>query len=253
MIQRFGKRVRRRLLWTFLAFGIGAGATWYYREAVFNFLLIPAGESLSPFEGGLPVFTAPTDMMAATIHLAMRGGAIVAMPVLVASIFTLLSPLLPTQQKRFLIVFLPATALCFVGGAAFAYYVMLPTGLKFLLHFGDGIAIPLITITEYMELLTAMMFWLGIVFELPLAMYLLAKMRIVSYTRMRRLRKFVPVAAFILSAFLTPTFDVINQTMLAVPIIVLYEVGLFLAWVARPEAGDYMAIKKIMSVVGKIW
>lgn len=251
-IQRFGNRVRRRVLWAFLAFGAGAGATWYFREDIFLFLLKPAGGSLSPFEDGLPVFTAPTDMMGATIHLAMKGGAAAALPVVVAGVYTLIRPIVPSEQRRFIALFFPASALCFAGGAAFAYYVMLPTGLKFLLHFGDGIAVPLITITAYMELLTAMIFWLGIVFQLPLAMYLLAKTRIVSYSRMRRLRKFVPVAAFILSAIITPTFDVINQTMLAVPIIVLYEVGLFLAWLARPEKGDYMGIKKIKSAVGRI-
>ena len=248
-LQRFGHRVRRRILWTFIAFGIGASATWFYREAVFAFLLVPAGDSLSPFEGGLPVFTAPTEMMSATIHLAMRGGMLLAAPVMVVSMFTLLSPMLPRQSRRFLTIFIPATFVCFAGGAAFAYFVMLPTGLKFLLHFGDGIAVPLITITEYMELMTAMMFWLGVVFELPLAMYLLAKMRIVAYQRMKRFRKFVPVAAFILSAIITPTFDVINQTMLAVPIIVLYEFGLFLAWMARPEMGNYMWLRTIAHVV----
>ena len=213
-------------------------------------LLAPAGGELSPFEDGLPVFTSPTSMMGATIQLAIRGGAIAALPVLVVSVYTLFSSLIPPQQRRFLVIFLPATVLCFLLGAAFAYFVMLPTGLAFLLNFGTGVAVPLIVLSEYIDLLSAMIFWLGVVFELPIAMFLLAKMRIVSYLRLRGLRKYVPVSAFILSAIITPTFDVVNQTLLAVPIIVLYEIGLFLSWIAWPEEGDYMFVKKIRAGIG---
>ena len=240
-----GRRIRIRLFWVLLTFGAGAGATWYYKEAVFGLLLAPAGDNLSPFAGGLPIFTSPTSMMGATIQLAIRGGVIAALPVLVVSVYTLFSSLVPPQQRRFLVIFLPATVLSFLLGAIFGYFVLLPTGLKFLLNFGDGVAVPVIVLSEYIDLLSSMIFWLGVVFELPIAMFLLAKMQIVSYLRLRGLRKYVPVAAFILSAIITPTFDVVNQTLLAVPIILLYEIGLFLSWLAWPEQGDYMFVKKI--------
>ena len=245
-----GRRIRIRLFWILLTFGAGAGATWYYREAVFSLLLAPAGGNLSPFEGNLPIFTSPTSMMGATIQLAIRGGGLAALPVVVVSVYTLFSLLIPPQQRRFLVIFLPATVVCFLLGAAFAYFVLLPTGLQFLLNFGTGVAVPVIVLDEYISLLTAMVFWLGVVFELPITMYLLAKMQIISYLRLRGLRKYVPVAAFILSAIITPTFDVFNQTLLAVPIIVLYEVGLFLSWVAWPEQGDYLFVKKIRAGIG---
>ena len=243
-----GQRRRRRLFLVLITFGAGAAATWYYREAVFNLLIAPSGGNLSPFDG-MPVYNSPTAMMGATIQLAMRGGAIAALPVLAVSVYTLFSPLIPPQQRRFLVIFLPATVLCFLCGAAFAYWVLLPTGLKFLLNFGSGVAVPVIDISEYLNLLVAMMFWLGVVFELPIAMFLLAKLRIISYLRLRGLRKYVPVTAFILSAIITPTFDIVNQTLLAVPIIILYELGLFLSWLAWTEQGDYMFVKKIRSLL----
>ena len=140
--------------------------------------------------------------------------------------------------------------MCFLLGAAFGYWVLLPNGLKFLLNFGTGVAVPLIVLSEYISLLTAMIFWLGVIFELPIAMFLLAKLRIVSYLRLRRLRRYVPVAAFILSAIITPTMDVLNATLMAVPMIVLYEVGLFLSWLANTEEGDYMFVKKISAGIG---
>lgn len=239
--QRFGKRVRNLLLWSFIAFGVGAASTWHFQADVFRFLFAPAGGSLSAF-GGAPVFTAPTDMMSATIKLAIRGGAIAALPVIVVGAYTLVRPALPAKQHRFIVLFFPATVLCFLAGAAFAYFVLLPTGLGFLLGFGGGVAIPLITITEYLDLLMSMIFWLGVVFELPVAMYLLAKTGIISYRRMKNLRVFVPVTAFILGAIITPTFDAVNQSLVAVPIIVLYEFGLFCAWLAHPERGNYLWI-----------
>ena len=250
--QRFGKRLRLRLVWSFIAFGIGAALTWYYREAIFSFLIAPAEGSLSPF-GGAPVFTGPTAMIGATISLALRGGALAAVPVMVVSVYTLVSPAIPGAQRRFILWFFPATLMCFLTGGAFAYFVMLPTGLGFLLHFGDGVAIPLITINEYLDLMMAMMFWLGVVFEIPVVMYLLAKTDIVSYRRMKSLRKFVPVFAFILSAIITPTFDAFNQTLVAVPIILLYEVGLFCAWVTHTDRGDYLWLGSIARGIRWMW
>ena len=246
-----GRRIRVRLFWILLTFGAGAGGTWYFKEAVFSLLLAPAGDNLSPFDGQ-PIFTSPTAMMGATIQLAIRGGVIAALPILVVSVYTLFSSLVPPQQRRFLVIFLPATVLSFLLGAAFAYWVLLPTGLRFLLNFGDGVAVPVIVLSEYIDLLTSMILWLGVVFELPIAMFLLAKMRIVSYLKFRGLRKYVPVAAFILSAIITPTFDVVNQTLLAVPMILLYEVGLFLSWLANTEEGDYLFVKKIRSGLTKV-
>jgi len=250
--QRFGKRLRLRLVWSFIAFGIGAALTWYYREDIFLFLLAPAEGSLSPFDGA-PVFTGPTAMIGATISLALRGGALAAVPIMVIGVYTLVSPAIPGPQRRFILWFFPATLVCFLTGGAFAYVVMLPTGLGFLLHFGDGVAIPLITIDEYLDLMMAMMFWLGVVFEIPVVMYLLAKADIVSYRRMKSLRKFVPVFAFILSAIITPTFDAFNQTLVAVPIILLYEVGLFCAWVTHTDRGDYLWLGSIARGIRWMW
>jgi len=250
--QRFGKRLRLRLAWSFIAFGIGAASTWYYREDIFLFLLAPAEGSLSPF-GGAPVFTGPTAMIGATISLALRGGALAAVPIMVIGVYTLIRPAIPGPQRRFILWFFPATLVCFLTGGAFAYVVMLPTGLGFLLHFGDGVAIPLITIDEYLDLMMAMMFWLGVVFEIPVVMYLLAKTDIVSYRRMKSLRKFVPVFAFILSAIITPTFDAFNQTLVAVPIILLYEVGLFCAWVTHTDRGDYLWLGSIARGIRWMW
>ena len=234
-IRKHLRGVKRRLLYVFLAFGIGASLTWYFRTVVMLWLLAPAREQLSPT--GQPIFTSPTEMFSLTIGLAIKGGLVVGFPVLTYHVARFLSPLLSKRQRHFLVLFLPASLLCYLAGIAFAYFVLLPTGLQFLLHFGTEVAVPMIRISEYMTLVFAMLFWLGVVFELPLIMMMLVKLRIVSYQQLKRLRRYVPAMAFILSAIITPTFDIINQTLVAVPIILLYEVGLVLSWLATGGLG----------------
>ncbi len=229
---RFARGVKRQLLWIFISYGIGASLTWYYREAVFSLLLAPARGMLSPTSD--PVFVAPTEMLSATIHLSLMGGLVASLPMIAVGFFRLLIPVLGPGGRRFALFFFPAVLLSYLAGTAFAYYILLPAGLAFLLSFGTNVATPMVRISEYMSLVTAMLFWLGLVFELPLVMFILAKFRLVSRVRFRQYRKYVPVSAFILAAIITPTFDVVNQTLVAVPLIVLFEVGLFLAWLGRP-------------------
>ena len=216
-------------------------------------MFAPAKGNLSPY-GGLPIFTGPTDMMGATIQLALTGGLVVAAPVATISVYSLLSPLLNRKQRRFVTFAIPAVLACYLIGVAFAYFVMLPVGLKFLLHFGNGIAVPLISITEYMSLVTAMLFWLGVIFELPLVMFMLTKLRLVKYERFRKMHRYVPAAAFILGALITPSFDVVNQTLVSVPIILLYEAGLCLSRLARPkEQGHKTVVQKIKAWAALRW
>jgi len=232
------------LIWTFLAFGIGAGSTFYYNAKVFGFLLAPAGNNLSPFDGQ-PVFNSPIDMMGATISLAIRGGTVLALPVLVTGILTLLKPWIRTSYWWFLTIFTVLTVVSFLTGAAFVYIVMLPVSLEFLLSFGEDVAVPLILLDSYIELTSSLMLWVGLIFELPIAMYLLVKFRILSYQKLRRFRKFVPPTAIILAGIITPTFDGFNQVMVALPMWLLYEVGLFTSWLAHPEEGNYLWLRTI--------
>ena len=190
-------------------------------------------------------------MMASTIGLAIKGGAVVALPVATIGILTMLRPL-TGRYWRFLLIFTASVMLCFMGGATFGYYILLPTAMQFLLHFGAGIAVPMIDIAEYLAMFMAIVFWMGVIFVLPPAMYLLTKLRLVEYRTLRKIRKFVPPSALILAAILTPTFDVVNQTMMAVPMMILYEVGLFVSWAARPEEGNYLWLKTVAAGIRKV-
>jgi sec-independent protein translocase protein TatC len=204
---------------------------------------------LSPHQG-LPIYTSPTEILSTTIKLSLTGGVVFAVPVLVGTVFYLVRPLLRRHERRLVALFLPAIFLSYLAGVSFAYFLMLPVGIAFLLHFGEGIAVPTIRISEYLSLVITLIFWLGVIFELPLLMFLLAKLRLISYRRFKRIRKFVPPVAIIVSAILTPTMDIVNQLMLAGPIIILYEVGLLLAWLAQPGKGRLVIRKAKALLVG---
>ena len=263
-LQRFSRGVKRQLLWVFIALGIGFGLTLYFREDVFAFLLAPSRGLLSPTSQ--PIFTAPTEMFSATIRLAVTGGIVAALPVVLASFSRLLIPLLLPSERRFIFLFFfPAAALCFVGGVSFGYYILLPMGLGFLLNFGTNIATPMIRISAYMSLATSMLLWMGIVFELPLGMYVSSRLRMVSHTQWRKIRKYVFPTAIIFAAIITPTLDGLNVMLIAIPMTVLYEIGLALAWVGRPVEGRrfgalwVVAVEAVFlfvliaGVVGTLW
>ena len=237
---RQGRRVFKRLALIALIGCAFAGIGWRFSTDIFQWMLIPAGDRLTPYEGGLPVFTAPQEMFAVTVNLAFKIGLLAAFPVIIVSVYTMVSQWLPRAARTFIKIFIPSVFLAFAGGVAFVYYVILPRSLDFLLQFGQGVAIPLITVTNYFELVLSLMFWVGVMFELPLALYLLTRLDIVSYRALKWARMAVWITAPVFAAFITPGFDPWSWALVMVPLILLYEVGLFLAWLARPEDGNYL-------------
>ena len=142
---------------------------------------------------------------------------------------------------------MPVVALAFIGGVAFGYFVLVPPAIDFLLNWGSDIATPMIRIGNYVNVMVMLLFWMGVVFETPVVMFVLAKLGIVSWRGFARWRRYWVVVAFILGALITPTFDPINQSLVAVPLIVLYEAGIWLARLAtrgRTNAYPGVAVPK---------
>jgi len=235
----FGQQFRNTVFLCILAWSIGAGATFWWHPEVFAFLLAPAEEMLSPFDGR-PVFTAPQDMFGSTLSLSMKGGQFAAFPVLIVGALTMLKPFVPRRFWLFVTTYSAISIAMFALGASFVFYVMMPVSLKFLLTFGSGIAVPVILLTSYMALLLSLLFWIGIVFELPILMQLLAKFRLVPYSKAKTLRKWIVPTAFIFAALITPSLDGTLTFLVALPMLLLYEIGLIAGWLTDRE-GNYFA------------
>ena len=208
---------------------------------MFAFLLAPAEEMLSPFEGGLPIFTGVPDMFGSTLSLSMKGGQVTALPVLIVGILSMLKPFVPRRFWLFVTTYTALSVGMFALGASFVFFVMMPVSLNFLLTFGEGVAIPVILLTEYMALLLSLIFWIGVAFELPIVMQLLARFRVVSYARASTLRKWVVPTAFIFAALITPSLDGTLTFLVAIPMLLLYEAGLIAGWLTHAEEGNYFA------------
>lgn len=223
--------LRRRL---FVAAVATVGTTvvaFVFHRQVLKLLIRPA-EAVSA-EGPTLIYTSVTEMLGISMKVSLLGGLVLALPLLVYEIVMFVSPGLTPREKRLLFLFLPGVLVAFVSGVVFGYFILIPPAMRFLLSFNTDIATPFITIGNYVNLMVNLLVWLGLVFETPVLMYVLAKLRVASYKTFARWRKMAIVLAFVLGGMITPTFDPINQSLVAVPIIVLYELGVWLAWLAR--------------------
>jgi sec-independent protein translocase protein TatC len=177
----------------------------------------------------------PTETFTTYFKVALTVGIGLAMPILVYQLMRFLAPGLTRGEKRILYFSLPFVAISFVAGAAFCYYVVLPSALNFLLSFGDPRILKQVSLTKFVSFVSSFMLAVGASFELPLVVFLLAKLGIVSHKRLGKWRKFALLLSFAVAAMITPTPDPFNQAMVGVPLFLLYELGVQLSRFARKK------------------
>jgi sec-independent protein translocase protein TatC len=144
-----------------------------------------------------------------------------------------LAPGLTRGERGAIYMSLPFVVICFLSGALFCYFVILPSALNFLLGFGDPRILKQISLTKFVSFVTNFMLAVGLAFEMPVVVFMLARLGVVSYARLRRFRKYALLLAFVIAAMITPTPDPFNQALVAVPLFLLYEIGLQLSRFAR--------------------
>ena len=177
-----------------------------------------------------PVFTTPTEMFTTTFKVCIMGGFALALPVILYQVIAFVWPaLIYESERRWVYIIIPMASIFFVSGLLFSYFFLLPFALNYLLTFGKGIAVAMPSIGTYISFVTTLMFGIGVVFETPLFVFFLAKLHIVSYQKMKSLWKFAFLISFLVGAIITPTPDPINQALVAIPIFLLYLLGLVLA------------------------
>jgi len=233
-LRRHLEELRRRLAISVLATLVTTVLYLSFYKQIIGFLLHPVEDLTASGEASL-IFVEVTEMLAVTMKVSLVSGLVLAFPIILYQIVMFVAPGLTPREKRYLFTFLPGVVLAFVAGAAFGYFVLIPPSIKFLLSWGSDLATPMIRISNYINVMVMLLFWMGVVFETPVVMFLLAKLGIVSWRGFARWRRHWIVIAFILGAIITPTFDPINQSLVAVPLIVLYEIGI---WLARLAARD---------------
>jgi sec-independent protein translocase protein TatC len=228
------EELRRRLGTAAIAFAIAAFGSLFFNSYIFKALKAPAGNIEL-------IFVKPAEMIVVYFKVALLAGAAVAMPLLVYQVLMFVYPAMETPKERrsfkiFSVLAVPFAFIFFVGGFAFAYFVMLPFALRYLFSFGSDIAKPYWTISEYINFVLTILFWIGVVFETPLVMLVLARLGIVDAKQLASKRKYAIVAIAVVAAVITPTPDPFNMMLVALPLMALFELGILLARLVRTPA-----------------
>jgi sec-independent protein translocase protein TatC len=170
----------------------------------------------------------PTELIFAYFKVTLVVGILVAMPVIAFQVWKYIAPGLTRQERKYVVALIPGATISFGIGVTFAYFALMPPALGFLLGFTDPLVEVVPTVDSYIGFVTRLLIAIGIVFELPLALYFLAKVNLINPKMLGSIRRYVVVASFIIAAIVTPTPDPFNQLLVAIPIMVLYEVGALL-------------------------
>ena len=222
------RALRRRLIISVIAVVSGTALAFPFWEKIVILLNRPAQE-LNGGAGVPLIATQVTEAFTTSFKVSIVAGLLLAFPVVLYQVIRFVAPGLTGREQRNLLAFLPAALLAFVGGVAFGYFVLTPQALPFLLSFGGEVVEPQIRVSSYVDVMIRLLFWMGAVFETPLVMLLLALLGIVNARTFSSFRRYWIIVAFILGAIITPTVDPINQALVAIPLLVLYEAGILMA------------------------
>lgn len=214
--------LRRRLIRGVIAVSVTTVISFIFAKQIFEILKSPAGEINL-------IFIEMTEMVGTYMRVSLVSGIILAMPYLVYQLIMFISPALTRREKKRVYLILPWIALMFVGGVIFAYFILVPPAVNFLVTFGSDIATPQIKIGNYISIVSRLLLSIGLVFEMPVITTFLARLGIITPKWLSDKRKPAIILAFILAAIITPTFDPVNQTLVAAPLIILYEISIWLA------------------------
>jgi sec-independent protein translocase protein TatC len=191
------------------------------------------------------VFLEPAEAFWMHIKLSMIAAFFLSIPVILAQIWMFISPGLRSNEKKHVLPFVTAGTVLFVCGMAFCFFIVLPFALGFLLTYKTESLTAMISIGNYVDFTLKFLLAFGLIFELPIAILFLAKLGIVTPEKLAKSRKYAIVIAFIASGILTPTPDAFNQTLMAVPMIVLYEIGILAAKLMFPTKDRPAAIEAL--------
>lgn len=223
------RELRGRLVKIFIAIGLGFGLCWLFKGHLVDALFQPLLDALAAT--GQPahiVALGVPEKFLTYMKIALMGGIFVSSPLIFYQIWAFVAPGLYDEEKTYIIPVAFASAVFFVLGALFCYFMLFPNALPFLLGFGEEYMQDTPRMSEYFSFALQLLLAFGIIFELPLFVFFLARLGVVSAASLRRFRRYYIVIAFIAAAVLTPP-DVISQLIMAAPMLLLYEFSILIA------------------------
>ena len=228
--------LRDRLLRCAIALIVVFGLLFYWARDLYAILAQPLLAKLPA--GGQLIATEVTAPFFVPIKVTMMAAFVIALPYLLYQIWAFVAPGLYAHEKKLVVPLIISSTLLFLCGMAFAYFLVFPVVFTFIIQVApEGVAV-MTDISKYLDFVLTLFLAFGVTFEVPVAVVILVRMGMVSVAKLREIRPYVIVGAFVIGAIFTPP-DVVSQVMLAVPLWVLYEIGIFVAqWVGKSAAAE---------------
>ncbi len=212
---------RNRLMVACIAIAITTAISFLFTTDIIKLLLIPAHVTKL-------IALSPTENFTTYFRVALFSGFALSMPVILYEIYAYIDPALHPHERKFALTLGPFVLLLFVGGMLFCYFVLLPNALQFLINFGSEVIDNQLRASEYLSFVTLFILGIGVVFEMPVIIYTLIRVGVVQRSWLTKRRRYVFLLSFVISAVIPPTPDPFNQTIVAIPMYLLFELGLFL-------------------------
>jgi len=220
------EELRRRIISSLVFFVAASIVSFVFVDEISYALKLPAIGIIDNF-----IFTAPTEVFTAYLRLSMLLGFIISLPFILFQLGLFLMPALNSDKRKIVSTWLIVSFLLSILGMMFSYFIALPFALKFLINFSRDAALPMITIGRYFSFTGAFLLIGAGVFQIPVIMGLLSNIGILNSKFFRKNRKYAIVIISIISAVITPTQDIVNMLVFAVPMLVLYEAGVLISWI----------------------
>lgn len=208
--------LRSRLIKSLIAVAVGSVVGYCFIGDIMHYLTLPAGKLY---------YMQPSEAFFTYIKVAIVAGFLLALPVIFYQAWRFFLPALTRKERLVLGLVVPISVLLFFAGLAFSFFLVLPAGIRFFMSFGNGELEALFSVNRYFDFVISFVLPFGFVFELPLIITILGKIGILSSRFLGKYQRIVIFLSFILGAIITPTPDIFTQSMIALPMIVLYEVG----------------------------
>jgi sec-independent protein translocase protein TatC len=225
--------LRKRIVRSCIAIVIGVVLTFAFIQPIFDFLFAPTRKALPP--GVSLIYTQPGEAFSLYVTVALIAGVIVAAPYIMFQIWMFIAPGLYANEKRLAYPFVGLTTIGFLLGAAFNHYVSFPFMMSFFASFNTADLEFMPKLDDVFGLYTKMLIGMGLVFQMPTLVFFLAKMRLITARFLAVNFKYAFLAIFVIAAVITPTGDMMTQTIFAAPMVGLYLVSIAIAWIVGPK------------------
>lgn len=230
------EELRWRLIKAVIGIVLGGIIAAVFIDYIMNdFLLAPAKQTTPPLE---LINLKPYGQLVLYFEVILVCGIILSIPNIFYQLWKFIEPGMLPSERKYISTIVVFSTLCFLGGISFAYFVMLPTALKFFAAFGTQAITNNIAVDEYFSFVISVMLAAGVVFELPMVSFFLSKLGIVTPKFMRRYRKHAIIIILILAGILTPSPDITSQLLLGIPLVILYEISIIISKLSQPKKSE---------------